>query len=140
MADLMDEAVVDDVELVNLTSHTIDLYGGSSYRRIDSIRRVNEWAVPVLSIAPSGTVVRVRTTDTVVGGILVAGKKVPLLESRLDGIDALPDPVVGIGYIVSGLCAPYVVDLGRTDFYRVYKQIRDKRGSVVGAWGVSRIK
>ena len=82
------------MKFVNLTPHTLTV--------------VDDSGNTVLSVAPSGTVARVATQQTVVGN--VGG--IDVVRTVFGDVDGLPAPADGVVYIVSTLVLSALKDAG----------------------------
>ncbi|MCX7740609.1 MAG: hypothetical protein N2047_06250 [Meiothermus sp.] len=71
------------MELVNLTPHTINL---------------NDTA-----LAPSGQTARVKVDQVQVGTLDLQGQAIPVVANTYGQVEGLPEPQLGVGYVVSGL-------------------------------------
>ena len=105
------------MRLVNCTPHPIDL--------------VTEGGV--VTVPPSGIVVRVAEVPHPRGSITVEGVAIPLVEKRFGQLEGLPEPQEGVLYILSALAATAAWAQGRRDVVTVGDPVRVAEGRVVGA-------
>jgi hypothetical protein len=100
------------VTLVNLTPHSINL--------------------PNLTLKPSGQVARCAEVMVEKPAIMVVGTEIPLIRKDLGGLVGLPEPVPGVGFIVSLACATKAWAEGRTDVLVPGEMTRDEAGKITG--------
>lgn len=78
-------------------------------------------------IKRSGDTARVSVTQDTTGFI----EDIPIKRQRYSVVQGLPDPIEGVGYIVSSLVAQACPD--RKDLYFPLDLVRDNNGNVVGS-------
>jgi hypothetical protein len=107
------------VKLVNLTPHPITIVVGDRK----------------LVLPPSGQVARVGQTYRDLGAIDFEGAKVPVVATAYGDINGLPDPELGVFYVVSALVAQAAWATGRLDVLAPDTgagAIRDAEGKIIG--------
>ena len=124
------------MQLINLTAHDAVIYGtdgliwddkAKCYHFADGVR-----PVPILIVAPSGTVARCRAEEETLEAIEVEGVHIPACGLKFGEIEGLPDPQEGVLYFVSALVATAGRAQGRTDLAVPAKCIRTPAGEVKG--------
>lgn len=114
-------------KLVNLTPHDINILDGNNNI--------------ILVIKPSGLVTRCSIlTEQVQSLEVIDGKKiisVPIITTRVDRVNNLPDPEEGTLFIVSALVAQSVKD--RDDILTSENTLRDYTGKVIGCQSLTRV-
>lgn len=112
------------MKLVNLTPHTVTIIGDYE----------------VTTIPPSGKVARVDVKVDRIGTVV---KNIPLVVQRVAGIDGLPEPQEGVGYIVSNMVLQALKGQGiqRTDCYAPDTSpegiVKNYSGKTVGVRGLT---
>lgn len=108
------------IKFLNLTPHPLNIY--------------NETGSLVLSLdpAPNMRTPRVVQLDRTVGNL----GGIPLFKSEFGAISNLPPPQAGVVYIVSRMVRQAVPE-ERTDIVCPGGALRDDRGSIIGARGLS---
>jgi hypothetical protein len=100
------------VKLVNLTPHAVNL--------------------PKITLAPSGQVARCAEVIGEKGFAVVEGAEIALIRKDLGGLVGLPEPVPGVGFIVSLACATKAWAEGRNDVLVPGEMTRDGAGKITG--------
>lgn len=110
----------DRIELVNLTPH-------------DVVIVADDGSEQTLTYPRSGRVARAVEHRTR-GHALADNVSVGTMVVRYEGVEDLPDPVPGVGYVVSVLTALAAQMIGRTvaDLYYPGGLVRDIAGQVIG--------
>ena len=107
-----------EIELVNLTPHTITVYGEDGSK--------------ILEVKPSGIVARVETETEVVGEV----NGIPIVRTRFKEVGNIPEPGPDRMYIVSTLVLQAVgkdrPDLIAPDTASPESVIRDGNGRILG--------
>lgn len=116
----MEGEVKTKMKLVNLTPHPIRLVGETE-----------------VEIGPSGLVARVKAvTETVGEVVLDDGTKFPIVRTKFEGLEGLPDPEPDTFFVASTLVAQAASRLGRHDILAPdtgpESAIRDADGKIVG--------
>ena len=99
-----------NIEVINLTPHSINLVGGPEFE-------------------PSGQVARISSTNESAGELLVNGELVPLITEEFGEVIGLPEEKEGTMFIVSGLVFSHSK---RRDLLVPGEQVRDEQGRVIG--------
>ena len=105
------------MDIVNCTPHSINVSG--------------------VEFPPSGIIPRVTETATVIGNVAVGDVDIDITEIVLGNVENLPDPKLGVYYVVSRITAEAVRD--RRDLLIPGKQIRDENGRIIGCETLSRL-
>jgi hypothetical protein len=112
------------MKLINLTPHTVTIIGDYC----------------VQEIPPSGNVARVDVRVERIGSVI---KNVPLVVQRVAGIDGLPAPQEGVGYIVSNMVLQALKAQGieRSDCYAPDTSpegaVKNYHGKIIGVRGLT---
>lgn len=108
------------MQLINLTPH-------------DVVVVADDGSEQTLTYPRSGLVARAVERKTS-GTPLAEGMSVGTMVVRYQGVENLPDPVSGVGYIVSVLTVLVAKSVGRTvkDLYYPGSLVRDLSGNVIG--------
>jgi hypothetical protein len=119
--------------IINCTPHTLDVYAPDVPSVVDPERHI-----PILRIAPSGTVARL--SEAVVGDLPLAprtgAEAVPITRVEYGHTVGLPDVKPKTWYVVS---LPLALALpGRPDLLVSWRQVRNSAGTVVGCRGLAR--
>jgi len=115
---------MEQVALVNLTPHEVVLFVGDQTVRF-----------------PSVGVARAEQEDVLIGEITAVGDvHIPVIETRYGKPEDLPDPMPGVGYIVSFLTVEAAKRVGRVtnDLFTPADLVRDDDGQVVGCRALAR--
>lgn len=99
-----------NLEVVNLTPHSINIVGGPTFE-------------------PSGQVARISSTNESAGELLINGESVPLITQVFGEVIGLPEKREGTMFIVSGLVFSHSK---RRDLLVPGEQVRDDAGRVIG--------
>lgn len=99
-----------NIEVINLTPHSINLVGGPEFE-------------------PSGQVARISSTNESAGELLINGELVPLITEEFGEVIGLPEEKEGTMFIVSGLVFSHSK---RRDLLVPGEQVRDEQGRVIG--------
>lgn len=112
------------MKLVNLTPHTVTIIGDHC----------------VQEFPPSGKIARVDVRVDRIGNVI---KNIPLVVQRVAGIEGLPDPQEGVGYIVSNMVLQALKGQGinRTDCYAPDTSpegiVKNYSGKTIGVRGLT---
>lgn len=118
-----------EVQLINLTPHTINIYYGEDVGY--NCQLIHPNTQPAIVLKPSGIVARVRSSYTQAAPIKVQGVVVPTkVGSLMPTVDGLPAPREGVMYVVSGMLDSFVY--GRDDLVAPHSLVRDAEGRVIG--------
>lgn len=109
-----------NMELVNLTPHTINLF--------------KENNVKAITIAPSGAIARVLCSTE----ILYSLNGFPVRTNTYKEVTGLPEPTPGKVFIVSALVAQ--ATKGREDILVPDGTVRDENGVIIGCTGFAVIR
>ena len=110
------------IELVNLTPHEVNF--------VD--KEDNE----IITIPPSGTIVRVDKQQVPIVCIGVGDKTIPYIKIHYTEIQELPPKKKNTLYIVSTLCAQYS---DREDLVILEDLARNKEGKIIGARAIAKL-
>ena len=121
MFNLNSQEVLEVDEIVNLTSHKINV--------------LDEDDDTIISIDPSGDVARVNREDKLIQIIRYKTTELDVVEHKVNGIDNLPEPEEGKIFIVSRMVAE---KSNRTDLYVPDKIKHDKFGNAKGCRRLAR--
>jgi len=114
-----------EIELVNLTPHTITVFDNNGNK--------------ILEVKPSGTVARVETETEVVGEV----NGIPIVKTKFKEVGNIPEPKPDTMYIVSTLVLQAVgndrPDLIAPDTASPESVIRDGNGRILGVRRFQRI-
>ena len=108
--------------IVNLTPHEINFFMGEEKK---------------ISVQPSGTVARAKTSRQAIGSIELDGIELPINKTEFGSVEGLPDPEHGTIFIVSAIVAKAVPD--RDDIFIVDDAVRDNLGRIIGARAIARV-
>ena len=109
------------MELRNLTPHAVTIHGQGGSFTLGK----GEGPFPRLMVSRKDA-----------GSMQIGGVIIPIYSPTLGQVIDLPDPVLGISYLVSALVAEALPE--REDLYSPGELVRDEKGIVVGANGLSR--
>ncbi len=113
-------------KIINLTKHAIHV--------------VDEAGELRCTIEPSGTVAEVQIDRFVDDEIMHEGIAFRLHRTRAGSVTDVPEPVVGIFYVVSRFIALALKNEGRThDIIVTDLLVRDDEGVIVGCRGFARV-
>ena len=132
------------MKLINMTPHTINIFrpqdcieqtGGRGYTLRDA------FAVPALTIMPSGEVARAAQTAQNLTPVECDGLEIPVHRMAYGKPTGLPEPQEGVGLIVSALTANAAAANGRTvdDLFIVNGTVRNEDGAVIGCTGLAKV-
>ncbi len=107
------------MKLLNYTPHTLNIHTDDG----------------VMELAPSGEVARVSVQMGAAETLSFNGYIVPTFVPTYGEVTGLPDPVEGVGYIVSGLVASAAK---RDDVFSPGELVRDNGGKPIGCKGLKR--
>ena len=99
-----------NIEVVNLTPHSINIVGGPTFE-------------------PSGQIARISSTNESAGEVVINGETIPLITQQFGEIVGLPQEKEGTMFIVSGLIFS---NSDRKDLLVPGEQVRDEQGRVIG--------
>lgn len=99
-----------NLEVVNLTPHSINIIGGPTFE-------------------PSGEIARISSTNENAGEMVVNGESIPLITQEFGEVVGLPEEKEGTLFIVSGLIFS---NSDRNDLLVPGEQVRDDKGRVIG--------
>jgi len=105
-----------EMELINLTPHEITIVG--------------EDGKVIATISPSGSVARVKTTQTIIGQV----NDIPIVRTFFGDVEGLPEPEPNTVFIVSSMVAqavPHRDDVVAPDT-SPNGVVRDEEGRIVG--------
>jgi hypothetical protein len=109
------------MKLVNLTAHSIAIWDGDEV---------------VVEVGPSGLTARCAEDRRPGDPITVGGHEVAVASVGFGEVVGLPDPVPGVGYVVSRAVAEAVP--GRADVFYPDIPVRDEQGRIVGCRALAR--
>ena len=109
------------MKLVNLTPHSITIWDGDEV---------------VVDVEPSGSMARCTEDRRPGDPITVDGHEIPINSVGFGEVVGLPDPVPGVGYVVSRAVAETVP--GREDVFYPDIPVRDEQGRIVGCRALAR--
>ena len=107
------------MKLINCTPHAINFMKGSDV---------------VLTVQPSGILVRVSQQVSNNGSVSVDGVDIPVTANNFGDVVGLPDPQPDTYYIVSALVASACK---RADLALVNQAVRDDKGRIIGCQSLS---
>lgn len=116
-----------DLKIVNLTPHDVTVVA-------------DDGSEQTVTYPPSGAVAR-AVEHRALGRSLAQDVSVGTMDVRYDGVEALPYPEPGVGYIVSVLTVMAALSAGRRtdDLYYPGDPIRDIAGRVIGCRALYRL-
>lgn len=125
------------MNFINLTAHEIVVYKTEDVNVTPIGYVANENAIPILTIKPSGDIVRVATKVNSLPNVECYGVSIPVDRVKYEHPQNLPEPHEGIGLIVSSITANAARDTGRTvdDLFIPNGIVRNNSGIVIGCLG-----
>lgn len=112
-------------QLINLTPHAIMM--------------VNDEGENILTIEPSGNVVRVTQTTEQLATVTVDGVVLPVTQNTYGELVNLPEEKEGVSLIVSAMVASAGEKLGRKDLFIPNETVRNDKGQIIGCKSLGKI-
>lgn len=130
------------MQFINLTPHEVNVYSLTDC--IDTKGRgyiLAPDARMLASFPPSGEVARATQQQEELTPETWNGQDIPICRMTYGEPVGLPDPVEGIGYIVSALTANAAKAAGRTthDLFLTSGLVRDEEGKTIGCTGFAKL-